>query len=65
MSAELEAKLRAWVESELGVPVTELALIPGGASRRSYKVNRADAAPVLSPMTKRRVFTAPAAAGLG
>jgi aminoglycoside phosphotransferase (APT) family kinase protein len=46
MSAELEAKLRAWVESELGVPVTELALIPGGASRRSYKVNRADAAPV-------------------
>jgi len=46
MSAELEAKLRAWVESELGVPVTELALIPGGASRRSYKVNRGDAAPV-------------------
>lgn len=46
MSAELEAKLRAWVELELGVPVTELALIPGGASRRSYKVIRAGAAPV-------------------
>ena len=46
MSAELEAKLRAWVESELGAPVTELALIPGGASRSSYKVNRAGAAPV-------------------
>lgn len=46
MSAELEAKLRAWVEAELGAPVTELALIPGGASRRSYKVNRDGAAPV-------------------
>ncbi len=46
MSAELEAKLRAWVEQELGVPVTGLSLIPGGASRRSYKVLRGDAPPV-------------------
>ena len=46
MSAELETQLRAWVEAELGIPVTELSLIPGGASRRSYKVLRADAPPV-------------------
>lgn len=46
MSAELESRLRTWVEQELGTPVTELALIPGGASRRSYKVNRGEAPPV-------------------
>ena len=46
MSAELEARLARWVESELGTPVTALALIPGGASRRSYVVHRGESAPV-------------------
>lgn len=46
MTAELETRLARWVEQELGVPVTELALIPGGASRRSYHVRRGTASPV-------------------
>lgn len=46
MATELEERLARWVEQELGVPVTELALIPGGASRRSYHVRRGTAEPV-------------------
>jgi len=46
MDTPIEQRLTRWVEVETGLPVSHLALIPGGASRRSYRVERGDAAPV-------------------
>ena len=39
MIENLEEKLQQWVSSELKESVDKLQLIPGGASRRSYKVS--------------------------
>ena len=46
MAAGLEQKLSTWVEEETGRRVAGLALIPGGASRRSYRVDMAEGTPL-------------------
>lgn len=46
MDTQAEQRLARWVQDETGVPVSRLALIPGGASRRSYRVEREGAPPV-------------------